>query len=92
MPKTHAEDLQASSISRVHQTMQRVEGKQIHFKKNPIKILKLFIQSFATVIANLSGKIGYFATDLSFHFNALLYPAKCLKIQLTLTGWNGMFS
>lgn len=44
-------------------------------------------------LENLSSKIKvYFAMYLSYHFNNLLYPAKCLKIQLTVTGWNGMFS
>lgn len=33
----------------------------------------------------------HFAMCLPY-FNTLLYPAKCLKIQLTVTGWNGMFS
>lgn len=73
--------------------MQTDEGKQIHLKKNPAKTVKLFMQSFAAVtLEHLSGKIGYFATHLSYHFNDLLYPAKHLKIPLTLSGWNGMFS
>lgn len=73
--------------------MQRDEGKKIYFKKNPIKRVKLFIQSFAAVtLENSSGKTGYFATHLSYHFNDLLYPAKCLKVQLIRTSWNGIFS
>jgi len=42
-------------------------------------------------LENLSSKIKvYIAMYLSDHFNNLLYPAKCLKIQLTVTCWIGM--
>lgn len=44
-------------------------------------------------LEKLSSKIKvYVAMYLSYHFNNLLYPAKCLVIQPTAAGWNGMFS
>lgn len=42
-------------------------------------------------LENLSSKIKvYFAMHLSYHFSNLLYPAKCLKIQLIVNWleWN----